>query len=956
MSLGVNGTATIGRETQLALVDETLSSIENRMGMSVLFSGEPGIGKSHLLREIVLRAKAKSVRVVALRCIQSDNAEPFSFFLRLGTILDVAPPEHLDTDAERFRYGRSVLDAAAHVPTVVAIDDLQWCDYLSSVTLVHLFDYGVTLGIGLIGTTRPIEETEDAGVIVNLRTLARLMTHVPLPGLSRAEVSLMVVNETKKELQPSIEDSLLRLTNGNPFFVLEILRGNNTNTSLLNVSVPREVEAILDQRINLLNEHEEIVAFAAMLGVQGDRRILSNALLELGFNDAMVTSVLQQAEQLELLALKLDIYEFRHALYTQRLIERLSFLRRCAFHAVAATTLTKEARYLSALTHLINAGTSIDPHIGQPIAKMAFELSESKGDHTGVADAGTWLLEFGPRENAARIQILIPLAKAQVAIGRRALSRRNAQLAYELAKIEGDLESQAAAIMQWAARSDFTPDRGPIIKAFENLDIGSLTPETRINVLSTYAHAVTMVPTEEYVSISTGSRLISAFGKTSEDSLHEDSSTTAAWNWLVQAELARRLSTQALTEAQDPSNSDVSDAAQVQALLAWRESHRSPEFLEERLSLTARALSLVNDSSPQVESVRFCHILDLLESGEYAQADLEIAQFLQSSYAGGTFIAQWWSEFLHAGRLISKGKLAEAREGAMRAYERGENADEPGRLIVMLEQHTVILVESIIPPELSKVFIGETAVLANHYARVTAGLANASLGNTEVAERYIKESLDVLHDTDREAAWLPTVTMIIEASHLLGLFDIAAQGVALLEPYVRHQVTFIGNTARGPVRRYLGLAKHAAGNTLGAVDDLLMARNETRRTGEHLWNLACSVDLLEILATEDPDRAMQLVPEEIIVEAESSEMKWRALRGRVALGRTQREMAARLGFTERQILVLHGLTQEATIKEIADSLGFSHSTVRQESIVIYRLLGIAGRANIAERARELFLA
>ena len=91
-------------------------------------------------------------------------------------------------------------------------------------------------------------------------------------------------------------------------------------------------------------------------------------------------------------------------------------------------------------------------------------------------------------------------------------------------------------------------------------------------------------------------------------------------------------------------------------------------------------------------------------------------------------------------------------------------------------------------------------------------------------------------------------------------------------------------------------------------------------------------------------------------EAEASEMKWRALRGRVALARARKEMAARLGFTERQILVLNGLTQDSTIKEIADSLGFSHSTVRQESIVIYRLLGITGRANIADRARELLLA
>jgi DNA-binding CsgD family transcriptional regulator len=366
-------------------------------------------------------------------------------------------------------------------------------------------------------------------------------------------------------------------------------------------------------------------------------------------------------------------------------------------------------------------------------------------------------------------------------------------------------------------------------------------------------------------------------------------------------------------------------------------------------------MSLVNDASPQVESVRFCHILDLLESGEYAQADLELATFLNSSQFGGSFIAQWRSEFIRSGRLISQGRLGEARESSTRAHERGGFAEEPGRLIVLLEQQAIILIESIIPPEFSKVFAGESMVLSNHYARITAGLANAALGNTTLAERHVRDSVEILGDTDREAAWLSTVTTLVETAHLLGLFDIASEAVALLEPFAKLQATYIGSTSRGPIRRYLGLAKHAAGNTQGAIDDILMARNETRRSGEHLWNLACSVDILEILATTDPQRALQLVPEELIIEAETTEMKWRTLRGRTALSRARNTLAHQMGLTERQCLVLHGLSTNSTIHEIADTLGFSHSTVRQDSIVIYRVLGISGRSHIADRARELML-
>lgn len=955
MSFGENVTMTVGRDVQLRLVDDALSNYANRISNSILFSGEPGIGKSHLLREIAQRGRARSLRVISLRCLQNDSAEPFALCRRLGTILEVLEPATLDTDIARFHHGRAVVDEATKVPTLLVIDDLQWCDYLSSVAIVHLFDYCSATGLGLIFSTRPIDETEDKRAIPNLRTLSRLMNHVPLSGLTRTELSLMAANEIENGLQPSKVDFLLRLTNGNPFFILELLRSNETSESLLQVTVPREVEAILDQRINLLEDHEEIVAVAALLGVQGERRILSQALALLGFDDTKVTAVLQQAQHLDLLSLSLTTYEFRHALYTHRLTSRLSFLRRCSFHGVIARTLFHESQFLSGLTHLVAAGSSIDLEVGVPLAHIAFELSKANNDHAGIADAGTWLLEFGPTDNASRIQTLITLSKAQLEIGHRSESRRNAQLAVELSRSEGDVESEAKAIMQWAARSDFTPDRAPIIAAFKNLDLSLLSIETRICALSSYALAVTMIPTDELVSVASATRLMAALGDQSTLNLNDEKSHSAAWNWVVQSDLARQLSQSAVDAAKANLAHPISDAIEVQALLAWRQAHRAPEFLAQRLQVTNRLMTLVNDESPQVESVRFIHILDLLESGEYSKADLELAFFLNSSQFGGSFIAQWRSEFIRAGRLISQGRLGEARESSVRAHERGGFADEPGRLVVLLEQQAIILIESIIPPEFSEVFAGESMVLSNHYARVTAALANAALGNSVLAEKRIRDSLEILRDTNREAAWLPTVTTLVETAHLLGLFDIASEAVALLEPFAKLQATFIGSTSRGPIRRYTGLAKHAAGNHQAAIDDILLARNETRRSGEHLWSLACSVDILEILATTDPQRALQLVPEDIIIDAEASEMKWRATRGRAALSRARNTLALQLGLTERQWLVLQGLCTNSTINEIADTLGFSHSTVRQDSIVIYRILGISGRIHIADRVRELML-
>jgi DNA-binding NarL/FixJ family response regulator len=67
----------------------------------------------------------------------------------------------------------------------------------------------------------------------------------------------------------------------------------------------------------------------------------------------------------------------------------------------------------------------------------------------------------------------------------------------------------------------------------------------------------------------------------------------------------------------------------------------------------------------------------------------------------------------------------------------------------------------------------------------------------------------------------------------------------------------------------------------------------------------------------------------------------------------RRVLMRRLGLTDRQSLIIMGLLGGTTIKAIAEDLGYSHSTIRQESMEIYRTLGIGGRADLPSRAQEL---
>lgn len=955
MSPANSRASTVGRDQHLLMIDTLLSQVASRNGGSLLVSGEPGIGKSHLLREAVARAKTLSIRTVSLRCSESDINEPFALFSRLGSLFDIDEPATFHSDTTRFRYGRQALDAVAEHPSLILIDDLQWCDYLSSVALLHLFDYGTNLGVGFFAATRPLDDYEDSGATIQIRTLSRLMAHTPLSGLSTNEASALISQATTTTLTPSVEKSLQDLTNGNPFFLLEVLRLDSVLNSLNEARIPRELENILDQRINLLKEQETIISMAALIGLSGDRRVLFLALVSLGYEDGAISEALGKAERLGLLTMNGEKYDFSHALYTQRLVARMSYVQRSSFHGAVAKALASETRYMAAMAHLFQTDEGVDLDLGKSIAVNALTTSVSNGDHAGISEASQWLLTNSMHTQSEQVQLLIHLASSQIAIGRRVEGRKNAELANILARAIGDTESEANAVMQWAARCDFTPERAPIIAAFERIDRERLSPNTRIKLLSAFSQAVLLVPTEEHVSVTSGSEIITTFGTNISENVRSDSSDSAAWNWNVNASLARQLATDARDEAFHGNRSDIDTETQIQALLAWRESHRSPAYLSQRLAATEQAVDLSRSRGMHHESAFFCHILDLMENGEFARADLEIQQLKVTAHGTGSFIAQWWSGFLHTGRLISRGKFAEASQEAQHVFNRGQLADEPGRLVIMLEQQTLILIESIIPPELSEIFQGDTTLLANHYARALAALANASLGNQAVSEQYILETVCVLDEPEKEAAWLPTVTMLIETAHLINRLDLARLGVGLLEPYVRQHVTYIGNTVRGPVRRYIGLAKHASGDTRGAIDDLLMARNECRRIGDHMWDLACSVDILEILAMSEPLRALELVPETVVVEAEKSEMKWRAHRGRIALSTARTSIATSLGLSARQMKVLGGLLQNLTINEIANQLGFSHSTVRQESIAVYRILQIDGRGAIQERARELQL-
>jgi DNA-binding CsgD family transcriptional regulator len=949
MPFGAGNPVTIGRDDLLRLIDGVLEDACNRVSRALLLTGEAGIGKTHLLRELSHRCKPLDLRVVTVRCSPGDEYDHFGLFVRLGVMLGEAqdtPP----SDAERFATARRLVDSLRSVPTVLVIDDLQWSDYFSQRTLLHLFDALLSAGIAVVAVSRPTDEMQNEAGAANLRAIGRLMESHEVNALSMEDSAALVSASLGREVETRTIQSLMSLTNGNPFFLLELVNEDTGISAESTTILPREVEAILDARLDLLGNREDAVALVAIAGDVGTVSELEAAFEAAGIREEDWQEALNAASRLRILSVKSGNYEFRHRLFTQRLDDRLSHSRRNALHAAVAMMLAGGMKHVQAVPHVARSGRSIETGTAAAIVRLAHDENVATGNHTGTIDSAEWLLANALTGTGSVATVMVELARALIAVGRREEGYSRAEEAVLAARSAGDHETEAEALMQWTVRRDFAEHRSGTIEAFRSLDLTALAADTRVRVLATWAQVAVLSPTTESVPDRASSVLLSALEANGGATAPHRTAGPSAWNWSTHAEEARHLAERAAAEAQ---GADVSDEARTQALLAWRETHRSPDFLVARSERTETAVRLARPGTHVADAARFCRILDLLESGDLARAEAAIASLRSDADESGSFIARWWAEFLTAGRHLSRGELDLAAQSAQRAYDHGAQADEPGRTMIMLEQMAVTMVERGIPAEMHGVFATSTGVVANDYARAVAALANASFGNAPLVRAFLDQSRGVLSDPDREAAWLPAVTAIVEAAHLIGDETTAAECLPLLEPFETHQATFIGSTVRGSVRRYVALARAAAGDRSRAIDDLLVARNDERLAGQHLWALACSVDIAELLAGPDPERALHLVDPAEFAETAPLGHTWRAGRGRAAVMSARRVLMRRLGLTDRQSLIIMGLLGGATIKAIAEDLGYSHSTIRQESMEIYRTLGIGGRADLPGRAQEL---
>ena len=319
-----------------------------------VIEGEPGIGKTRLVREAMALARAEHWHVVEFRCSELDADRPFeavaSGLEELCTDLGTSVPFELGEAVQALRHQgvdpsvhgdqitTLILEGLAELcrmgPCIVVFDDGHWIDDASAQILWGLARRHHNSPMLTVVTFRPSREPR----VVALRR--------GLDGQGAATLSLSPLSAGDGEalarsmLGAPPNDSvrqLLRDASGNPLFIIELLRGRNELGETVDGPdhrVPASLRGLVERRLAALPAEAQIVLFdAALLGLEFDLEDL-RLVCDVDLHQAAL--LLAPALESRVLVSFADGFAFRHGVVQKIVAEsRPEVLRRHRHREIA---------------------------------------------------------------------------------------------------------------------------------------------------------------------------------------------------------------------------------------------------------------------------------------------------------------------------------------------------------------------------------------------------------------------------------------------------------------------------------------------------------------------------------------------------------------------------------------------------------------------------------------------
>jgi class 3 adenylate cyclase/tetratricopeptide (TPR) repeat protein len=456
----------VGRDEEMATLRSRLdSALDNRGGL-LLLGGEPGVGKTTLVRQLIREAEQRGALAVFGRCYESEGAVPYSPFVEMleqalaiippdiiredlgddaaevarmvpelrRRFPDIGPPLDLPPEQQR-RYffnavGSFIARGSKRFPLMLVMDDVHWADEPSLLLIEHMAALVPELRVLAVGTYRDVELDVARPLAATLERLVRSRTveRLPIKRFSQRAVGAMLEALAGKRAPSSIVRAVFEETEGNPFFVEEVFwhlveEGKvlddggdfRADVDIDELDVPESVRLVVGRRLERLGaDAQSVLAAGAVVG-RGFPFTLLEAITDV--DSSRLLDIVDEAEAAKVVVSEQRdrevYYSFAHELIRQTLLSGLSLLRRQRLHLAIAEAIERtdksaaRTRPSEIAHHLLEAGAGAETErtLGylERAAERAAEAAAFEDALRAIDDA----LALVDQEDKARFGMLL---------------------------------------------------------------------------------------------------------------------------------------------------------------------------------------------------------------------------------------------------------------------------------------------------------------------------------------------------------------------------------------------------------------------------------------------------------------------------------------------------------------------------------------------------------------------
>jgi DNA-binding CsgD family transcriptional regulator/tetratricopeptide (TPR) repeat protein len=942
---------------------------------AALISGEPGSGKSRLVRELAGRLSQEGALVLYGACdavVQAPYGpvvEALNTLVRgtkrdtlrsavgaggrdlarilpdLPSILgDLPALAAADADAERHRLRTAVTDlltaVAEQQPVLLVLEDLHWADTPTLHLVRHLVRAGAEARLLLVATFRDVEAEMSPALTETLADLARSegVLRVRLEGLSGEEVAEFVKLATGSRAGPDVVEAIGALTDGNAFLLTELWRDLvdggwveigpdvvRLGRSIADIGTPETVREVVSHRITRLEPATgDVLSLAAVIGATFELETVSLASdlpeeVVLAAVEEAVRSGLVEEEDGHRLA-----FRFTHELVRRSVSDRVSVARRADLHlrvagALEQTPSTTDARgRLAALAHHYAEAARVGGHE----KAVSYNLLAADSAAAALAfdeavDHLSTALALGVEDRHERGLVCLDLGYACHRAGRSLDALASFREAAAAGRTLGHVEllARAAIGFEEACWRPAIHDEGAIELLQEAVvAVGNVQTGLRVRVLGALTRALDFH----------GDYLAAAVARDEATAIARAIGDRAALGWVLSSSYWSR-----------GARSHQEINAMLTEAVAIGEELGDAEMLAEALWwLVPSQVALCDHDAARAALDRLFDFASTLNE----PFRMHVAEHYRSALA------------------LCDGDLAAADAAALRSREWS-------RLLTGRDASAVHGIQMFgIRREQGR--LGELAPLvrmlgtSSREAAWSPGLVAllAELGMEEAARRELQRIRSDGIDALRHQLWLGTLTYVTDACAALGETEVAKEVYAELEPYSGSNVQ-IGHlvSCYGSADRYLGMLAATLGEWSRAEDHFQAALELNARLGATTWLAHTQLEYARMALSRGGSADRQLAAKllgDAVAAAETFGLpnvlaKVAALGTTVASGQV---MPA--GLSARELEVLRLVARGLSNREIGTRIFISEHTAANHVRSILRKTECANRTEAAAYAHR----